>query len=283
MEIFTYGFMLQALAAAMIVGVSAPTVGIYLVQKRMALIGDGLGHVALTGVALGFLTNTQPLWTTLLVTALGAVAVEVIRTRGRASGDVALALLFYGGIAGGVFITSLVSGKTNANLNEYLFGALLTVSDAEVWAIGILGCVVTFVMVVLRPWLAAICHDEEHARVAGLPVGALNLLVAVTTAVTVSVAMRVVGLLLISALLVVPVVTAQQFTRGFATTMYSAMGLGLLASGAGFVTAGVLEEVPPGAAIVLVAVALFIVVAVGRAIWLALRRRALAPSVASIH
>ncbi|MGH8881704.1 MAG: metal ABC transporter permease, partial [Stackebrandtia sp.] len=236
---------------------------------------------ALTGVALGFLTGSSPLWTTLLVTALGAVAVEVIRTRGKASGDVALALLFYGGIAGGVFITSLVSGKTNASLNEYLFGALLTVSKGDVWAIGILGLVVSIVMIVLRPWLAAISHDEEHARVAGLPVGALNLLVAVTTAVTVSVAMRAVGLLLISALLVVPVVTAQQFTRGFATTMYSAMGLGLLSAGAGFVSAGVLETVPPGAAIVLVAVALFVVVALGRAVWLSLRRRTLAASVAA--
>ncbi|GAA4900002.1 zinc transport system permease protein [Stackebrandtia albiflava] len=272
MEIFTYGFMLQALAGALIVGVAAPAVGVFLVQKRMALIGDGLGHVALTGVAVGFLTNTSPLWTTLLVTALGAVAVEWIRGRGRASGDVALALLFYGGIAGGVFVTSLASGKTNANLTEYLFGDLMSTTVQDLWVIGILGAVVVTAMLLLRPWLAAICHDEEHAVVAGLPVRTLNLLLAVTTAVTVSVAMRAVGLLLISALLVVPVVTAQQFTRGFAVTMYAAMGLGLLSSGAGVVTAGLLD-VPPGAAVVLTAVGMFVVLAVARGVLTAVRRR----------
>ncbi|MFD0555763.1 zinc transport system permease protein [Stackebrandtia endophytica] len=272
MELFAYDFMLRALGGALIVGVAAPAVGIFLVQKRMALIGDGLGHVALTGVALGFLTNSSPLWTTLVVTALGAVAVEWIRSKGKASGDVALALLFYGGIAGGVFITSLVSGKTNASLTEYLFGSLLTTRVEDIWIIGVLGAVVVALMLLLRPWLAAICHDEEHARVSGLPVQTLNLLLAITTAVTVAVAMRAVGLLLISALLVVPVVTAQQVTRGFAVTMYAAMGIGLVTSGAGVVTAGLLN-VPPGAAVVLMAVGLFVIVAFGRTGWLAAKRR----------
>lgn len=272
MEIFTYDFMIRALIGALIVGVAAPSVGIFLVQKRMALIGDGLGHVALTGVALGFLTNTSPLWTTLIVTAFGAVAVEWIRSKGKASGDVALALLFYGGIAGGVFITALVSGKTNASLTEYLFGSLITTRVEDIWVIGVLGAVVVTVMLLLRPWLAAICHDEEHARVSGLPVATLNLLLAIITAVTVSVAMRAVGLLLVSALLVVPVVTAQQVTRGFAVTMYAAMAIGLSTSGAGVITAGLLD-VPPGAAVVLMAVGLFIVVAFGRGGLMALRRR----------
>lgn len=272
MDLFTYDFMLRAMAGALIIGIIAPAVGIFLVQKRMALIGDGLGHVALTGVAFGFLTNISPLWTTLVVTALGAIAVEVIRSRGKASGDVALALLFYGGIAGGVFFTALASNKTSSNLNQFLFGSLMTTTAVDVWVIAILGVVVVTLMLVLRPWLAAICHDEEHAKVSGLPVQALNLLLAVTTAVTVSVAMRAVGLLLVSALLVVPVVTAQQLTRGFAVTMYAAMALGLATSGGGFVAAGLLN-VPPGASIVLLSVGIFVVIAVARAIWLPLRRR----------
>jgi zinc transport system permease protein len=271
MGIFGYDFMLRALAGALIIGVCAPSVGVYLVQKRMALIGDGLGHVALTGVAFGFLTNVSPLWTTLVATALGAVAVEVIRSRGKASGDVALALLFYGGIAGGVFITALASDKTSANLNQFLFGSLMTTTAADIWVIGVLGSVVAALMLLLRPWLAAICHDEEHAKVSGLPVQALNLLLAMTAAVTVSVAMRAVGLLLVSALLVVPVVTAQQLTRGFAATMYGAMALGLASSGGGFVAAGLLD-VPPGAAIVLLAVGLFVVIAVSRSLWRTRRR-----------
>lgn len=272
MEIFTYDFMIRALIGALIVGVAAPSVGVFLVQKRMALIGDGLGHVALTGVALGFLTNTSPLWTTLVVTAFGAVAVEWIRSKGKASGDVALALLFYGGIAGGVFITALVSDKTNASLSEYLFGSLMTTRVIDIWVIGALGAVVVVLMLTLRPWLSAICHDEEHARVSGLPVATLNLLLAVITAVTVSVAMRAVGLLLVSALLVIPVVTAQQVTRGFAVTMYGAMAIGLTTSGAGVITAGLLN-VPPGAAVVLMAVGLFVVVAFGRGGVMMLRRK----------
>ncbi|CAM3148123.1 metal ABC transporter permease [Stackebrandtia soli] len=271
MEIFTYDFMIRALIAAVVVGVCAPTVGVFLVQKRMALIGDGLGHVALTGVALGFITNIAPLWTTLVVTAFGAVAVELIRRKGRTGGDAALALLFYGGIAGGVFITSLASGKTNADLQSYLFGSLLTTTSQDVWVIGVLGVLLVATMLSLRPWLAAICQDEEHAVVAGLPVQTLNLLLAVITAVTVSVAMRAVGLLLVSALMVVPVVTAQQVTRGFVATMYVAMALGLVTSAGGVVTAGLLS-VPPGAAVVLGAVALFVVIATGRSLVVGLRR-----------
>lgn len=278
MDILTYDFMIRAMIGALIVGVAAPAVGVFLVQKRMALIGDGLGHVALTGVALGFLTNTSPLWTTLVATALGAVAVEVIRTKGKASGDVALALLFYGGIAGGVFITALVSDRTNASLTEYLFGSLITTQESDIWVIGILGAVVVAVMLLLRPWLAAICHDEEHARVSGLPVVTLNLLLAVITAVTVSVAMRAVGLLLVSALLVVPVVTAQQITKGFAVTMYTAMAIGLATSGAGVFTAGLLN-VPPGAAVVLMAVALFVIVAFGRGSFMVLKHRRATPAI----
>ena len=258
MEIFTYDFMIRALIGALIVGVAAPSVGVFLVQKRMALIGDGLGHVALTGVALGFLTNTSPLWTTLVVTAFGAVAVEWIRSKGKASG--------------GVFITALVSDKTNASLSEYLFGSLMTTRVIDIWVIGALGAVVVVLMLTLRPWLSAICHDEEHARVSGLPVATLNLLLAVITAVTVSVAMRAVGLLLVSALLVIPVVTAQQVTRGFAVTMYGAMAIGLTTSGAGVITAGLLN-VPPGAAVVLMAVGLFVVVAFGRGGVMMLRRK----------
>lgn len=274
MDIFAYDFMIRAAVGALVIGVAAPAVGVFLVQKRMALIGDGLGHVALTGVAAGFLTGFSPLWTTLVVTALGAVAVEVIRSRGRASGDVALALLFYGGIAGGVFLTAMSQDRTTTSLNQFLFGSLTTVSDDDVVVIGVLGAVVVALMLLLRPWLAAICHDEEHAIVSGLPVRLLNLLLAITTAVTVSVAMRAVGLLLVSALLVVPVVTVQQFTRGFAATMYGGMALGLVTAAGGFVTSGLLD-VPPGASIVLLAVLLFVVLAIARGLWLTARRRAL--------
>lgn len=260
LSIFGYDFMMRALIGALIIGVAAPSVGVFLVQKRMALIGDGIGHVALTGVAVGFLMGTSPVWTAVVVTIVGAVAIELIRERGKASGDIALALLFYGGIAGGVVLIGMSAGKSNTSLMSYLFGSLVTTSPEDLRTIAVLGALVTILMVVLRPWLFAASQDEEYAKVSGVPVRFLNMLLAVTTAVTVTVAMRAVGLLLISALLVVPVATMQQFARGFTVTMFGAMGLGVIAAGSGVIVAGV-GDLPPGAMIVLMALGLFVVVA----------------------
>src|SRR5215470_9039554 len=120
MDLFAYDFMQRALLGVLITGLAAPALGIYLVQRRMALIGDGIGHIALTGVGLGLLTGSAPVLTAVVVAAIGAVVVELVRERGRASGDIALALLFYGGISGGVFLVALSANRTNANLMAYL-------------------------------------------------------------------------------------------------------------------------------------------------------------------
>ncbi|KKJ99203.1 metal ABC transporter permease [Micromonospora sp. HK10] len=271
MDLFQYDFMLRALVGALVIGLAAPALGIYLVQRRLALIGDGIGHVALTGVGAGLLLNRSPVLVAVLAATAGAIVIELVRARGRTSGDLALALLFYGGIAGGVLLVGL-SDASSASLNAYLFGSLITTSRGDLVTILLLGLAVLVAMVALRPALFAVCHDEEYARVSGLPVRALNLLLAVTTAVTVTIAMRSVGVLLISALMVVPVATAQQVTRGFASTMAAAMTLGLFAAGAGVaVAAG--ADTPPGASVVLLAIASFLVVALVAAGWRAVRRR----------
>jgi len=272
MSLFAYDFMQRALVGVLITGLIAPALGIYLVQRRMALIGDGIGHVALTGVGLGLLTSRSPVLTAVVVAAVGAITVELVRSRGRASGDIALALLFYGGISGGVFLVALSSGKSNTNLIAYLFGSPLTTTDGDLVVMGVLGGIVLAVTLLLRPWLFAICQDEEYARVAGLPVRSLNVLLAVTTAVTVTVAMRGVGLLLVSAMMVVPVATAQLLARGFRSTMYLAMLLGVLAAAAGLSVAA-RYDTAPGATIVLVAIAAFAVLAVLSSGWRAARRR----------
>jgi zinc transport system permease protein len=237
----------------------------------LALIGDGLGHIALTGVAIGFLTGVAPMWTTLVVTVAASVVMEILRSHSKTSGDVALAMMFYGGIAGGVYLTGIASDKGVANLQQYLFGSLLTAGWDEVWTIAIGGAVVAVLMLVLRPWLTAICADEQYARVSGLPVAGLNLLLLITTAVTVSVSMRAVGLLLVSALLVIPVVTVQQFTRSFKATMFAAMGAGLLIAGTG-VVASAAKDVPPGSTIVLIGVAVFVATALLAALVRRVRR-----------
>jgi zinc transport system permease protein len=190
------------------------------------------------------------------VSVLGAVLMELIRWYGRTRGDIALAMLFYGGMAGGVMFTSLAGGS-NANLTSYLFGSLSTVSESDVTAICVLGAFVLLVTVGLRRQLFAVSQDEEFARVTGLPVRALNLLTAVTAAVTVTVAMRVVGLLLVSALMVVPVAAAQQLTRSFAATFAIAVAIGVSVTIGGTVTS-FYQDVPPGSTIVLLTIGAFV-------------------------
>jgi zinc transport system permease protein len=245
-------FMQRALVAALLVGLAAPAVGVFLVQRRLALMGDGIGHIALTGVALGFLLGTAPVLTAVVVATLGAVVIELVRQSGRTSGDVALALMFYGGIAGGVLLIGLSSDGTNANLLAYLFGSLTSVSPQDVVVISALSGGLLLTVAVVGRELFAVCHDEEHAKVAGLPVRTLNILLAVMAAITVTVAMRVVGLLLVSALMVVPVATAQQLVRGFRATVLVALGVGVVASLAG-VLGSYYADTAPGAMIVVVA------------------------------
>ncbi|MCK8676940.1 metal ABC transporter permease [Streptomyces lichenis] len=276
MEFLQFAFMQRALLAAVLVGVTAPAVGIYLVQRRQALMGDGIGHVAMTGVGLGFLLSTNPVWMATLVAVLGAIAMELIRSYGRTHGDIALALLFYGGMAGGVMLINLAPGGSNANLTSYLFGSLSTVSEGDIVSICLLAAFVVLVTLGLRRQLFAVSQDEEFARVTGLPVRALNLLVAVTAAVTVTVAMRVVGLLLVSALMVVPVAAAQQLARSFRATFVIAVLVGTGVTLAGTITS-YYQDVPPGATIVLLAIAVFVLLTALAAPLARRRARAAAP------
>jgi len=269
-------FMRLALVSALLVGLAAPAVGVFLVQRRLALMGDGIGHVALTGVALGFLFGTAPVLTAVVVATLGAVVIELVRQQGRTSGDVALALMFYGGIAGGVLLIGLAPGGSNANLLSYLFGSLTAVSPGDAVVIAVLSVTLLLVLAVFGPQLFAVCHDEEYARVAGLPVRFLNLLLAVLAAVTVTVAMRVVGLLLVSALMVVPVATAQQLVRGFRATVAVALAAGVLASVSG-VLGSYYADTAPGALIVVVALAGFALASVVGALVRRRRRSATPP------
>ena len=272
MTLLSFDFMRHALLAAVVVGVTAPTVGAYLVQRRLSLIGDGIGHVALAGVAVGILTSAAPVLTALAAAVAGAAAVELIRARGRTSGDLALALLFYGGIAGGVVIISLAPGGTPGNLNSYLFGAITTTTAADLVVFAVLSLAVLTVTLGLGRYIFAVSNDEEYAIAAGMPVLRLNLLLAVVTAVTVVIAMRVIGLLLISALMIVPVASAQLIARSFHATIALAVLIGLVVSVAG-VTTSYYADTPSGGTIVLFAITVFVAIGAARA-----ARRALSPS-----
>jgi zinc transport system permease protein len=253
-----YDFMRRALLAAALVGLAAPVVGVFLVQRRLSLVGDGLGHVALAGVAAGLLTSTAPVATALVAAVAAAVLLEVVRWQGRASGDVVLAVIFYGGIAAGVVLISQAPGGNPANLSAYLFGAITTTSTADVRVFAVLAAVLLTGAVLLRPWLFAVSNDEEYARAVGLPALPVNLTLAVMTAVTVVLSMRTVGLLLVSALMIVPNATAQQLGRSFRASLATAVALGLAAS-LGGVTVSFYADVPSGGTIVLLAIAAFLV------------------------
>jgi zinc transport system permease protein len=260
-ELLSLDFMRQALVAAVLVGLAAPMVGVFLVQRRLSLIGDGMGHVSLAGVAVGVLTGQQPVFTALVAAVLAAVAIELIRAKGRTSGDIALAVMFYGGIAAGVVIIAKAPSGSAASLTAYLFGAITTTSQQDLWVFAGLALVVLAATWLLRPWLFAVANDEEYARASGLPVTGLNIALAVLTVVTVVVSMRVVGLLLISALMILPNATAQLLGRSFRAMLRWAVLIGVVSSVGGLVTS-YYAETPSGGTIVLVAIAIFIAAAV---------------------
>ena len=258
---FDLPFMQRALLASLAVGIFAPMIGTFLVQKRLALIGDGIGHVAFAGVGAGVLAGggVWPIWSALVFAVVGALGVEWLRARRRASGDVALALLFYSGLALGVVLVSRANSLDGSVL-RYLFGQPLTVTDGEIATIAGLGAVIVTVVVVLQRALFAVVTDEDWSRTAGLPVGLLNSVLAVLSACAVVAAMRIVGILLVAALMVLPVASAQLLARSFAGTLRWGIAIG-----AGSVVVGLglsfVWDLAPSGTIVLVATAVFGVLA----------------------
>lgn len=253
---FTLDFMVRALVAGLMIGAMAPMVGIYIVQKQLSLLGDGLGHVAIAGVGLALMTGQAPVPVAVAVCVTGAVVIELLRQSGKASGDVGLAILFYGGLASGVLMAG-EAGNGAASLSQFLFGSLTTVSRADLIVVGAMGALVMLGAFGLAPQLFAVTADEDYARTQGLPTRVLNLLVVVLAATTVALSMRTVGLMLVSALMVIPVATAQNLVSGFARTLVVSVGLGLTISFGGVVGSYYLDSAT-GATIVVLAIVVFI-------------------------
>jgi zinc transport system permease protein len=252
---FDRQFMQLALAAGLVVGLCAPLIGTFLVQKRLSLLGDGIGHVAFAGVAGGVFLGIWPVWSALVAAVAAALGIERLRSRGKAPGDLALALFFYSGLAAGVVLLSLAHGL-DANLFGYLFGSILTVAPGDVVLIAVVGVAVVGVIAVLGRALFGVVLDEEAARVAGLPVDGLNSLLAAMAAVVVVASMRVVGVLLVAALMVLPVATAQLVARSFMSSLRWAAAIGMVSVVVGLVAARA-WNLAPGGTIVLVTAGLF--------------------------
>ena len=219
-------FMRLAFATGAVVGLLAPAVGFFLVERQTSLIGDGLGHVAFAGVAAGYLLGISPVLTALVAAVAGGLAIEWLRTRGGAAADQALALVFYTGIALGVVLISS-AGALNVNLFQFLFGSILTVTRTDLWVVLVFGVGALATIAVLFRGLVATVLDEEGSRVAGVPVTRLNVVVAVLAALTVAVSMRIVGILLIAALMVLPVIAANRIAWSLRSTLALSMAIGL--------------------------------------------------------
>lgn len=256
LEMLEMEFMQRAWLAGLIMAVICPLIGSFLVLRRQSLIGDGLGHIAFAGVAGGALWGYSPVLSAAVATVFGALAIERVRVRMSEAADMVLAIFFYSGMGLAVIFTGL-NKEGGFNLGSILFGSLMTVSSKDLMIVAALGlCTILFVVLFYRP-LQYITFGEVSAKVAGLPVERLNLLLALLTALTVSLSMRIVGLLLVSAMMVIPVACALQTARSFAGTIVQSMLYGLFSVIVGL-TVSYYANLAPGGTIVLTGTCLFL-------------------------
>ena len=246
--------MTRALIGGSMVAILAPAFGLFIVLRRLSLIADTLSHVALMGVAIGFVTSVYPTFVALIATTSSAAGIEQLRSRGRLPGDAALAIFLYSSLAIAVIVISKSSGF-NADLFGYLFGTVLSINDRDLWLIGILLVVVIVFVASFYAELTQSAFDQDLAHVSGVRVTATNLALAILTGATVTASMRVVGVLMVGALIVIPVLAALRLARGFRTALLLAIGFGLLSVWVGLVFA-FYADLAAGGSIVLTTVAM---------------------------
>lgn len=255
-EMWEMEFMRRAWLAGLVMAVICPLIGSFLVLRRQSMIGDGLGHIAFAGVAGGALFGASPVVSAAAATLAGALAIEKVRARLSEPADMVLAIFFYSGMGLAGIFTGLQK-EGGFNLGSILFGSLMTVSGSDLAIVGALGlCAIIFVALFYRQ-LQYITFDETSAQVAGLPVARLNLLLALLAALTVALSMRIVGLLLVSAMMVIPVACALRTARSFRATIMQSIfyGVGAVACG---LTLSYYANLAPGGTIVMTATTFFL-------------------------
>lgn len=257
-EIFQYEFMNRAIVASVLVGATAPAFGVFLVLRRLSLMADTLSHVALAGVAVALLTKTFAPAVALVTTTGAAVSIEELRMRRLLPGDAALAVFLYGALAVAVVLISIAEGF-NSTLFSYLFGSVLTVSTTDLWWMAILAVVIALFMVLFSSELAQVTFDADLAKINGVRVHLLNLGLAVLTGATITVSMRVVGLLLVGALIVIPVLISLRVTHGLTRTVIASSIIGIFVAVTGMVVA-FYADIAPGGSVVLTAIGLLVIV-----------------------
>lgn len=256
LDILSYGFMQRALLTGIVVSITCSMIGLFLVLKRYSLFGDALSHVAFGGIALGFFLNVYPIWTALAVSVSTALGITKLRKSTKISGDAAIAVLLSSGFAMGVLLISASHGFT-IDLFSFLFGSILLTSMQDALLIVVVSCGVIVTLIAIRKPLIHFTFDEEQAKVHGIPVEKLNYLFVALAAVTVIATMRLVGILLISALIVLPNITSIMMGRGFKKTMVISISLSVSAVIAG-ITISYYFNLAPAGTIVMLMVAMFV-------------------------
>jgi zinc transport system permease protein len=269
LEYLQYGFIQRALIAGSFVGLLCSMLGVLLVLRRLSLIGDGLAHVTFGSVAIGLVFKIYPLYISIPVVMLSSLGILKLTEKARIYGDAAIGVVSSLGIAGGIILAS-VAGGFNVDLFSYLFGNILAISDIEVIISIFLSLVVLLLIFVYYHELFSITFDEEFAVTSGINTRKINAMLVLLAAVTVVLAMNVVGIMLVSALLILPAVTALQLARGFRNTLVIAGFTGVCSVVTG-ILGSLMMNLPAGAAIVMVNLLFFLVALTGK-VFIAKRR-----------
>lgn len=258
MEILQYDFMLRALFAGILVGAVCPLTGLFITLRRMSMIADALSHVCLSGVAAGLLAGVQPVLAASGFALGGALLIEGLREKYKHYAELSIAIILSAGVAAAAVLIGLGNGL-GGGFMSYLFGSIVLLTGEDIAVITAIGVPVLLLTIFFTKELFSITFDEEAARAAGLPVKVISVGFTVFTALTIAVAMRIVGILLVSSLMILPVAAAMQMTRGFRATMICAVVIGELAVVSGLLFSFYLN-LPPGGTIVLTLV-LFLMLA----------------------
>jgi zinc transport system permease protein len=256
LEMFQFDFIIRAFEAGILLSIIAPLIGVFLVVRRYSLLADTLSHVSLMGVAIGFLLKLNPVITALFISATAAFGIERLRQKQKMFGESVLAVFLSGSLAIAVVLIGMAKGF-NVNLLNFLFGSLSTVRESDVVLIGIFSIVVVAFCVFFYRQLFLISLDEDLAKVSGVSVDALNIILVILAACTVALAMQMVGVLLVGALMVVPVLAAMQVAKSFLQTFGFALFFSVLSVITGLFLSYMLN-IASGGAIVLVALCFFL-------------------------
>lgn len=257
-EVFQYGFILRGLEAGLLIGFIAPLIGVFLVLRRYSLIADTLSHVSLAGVAVGLLLKVNPLLTALGASVLSSLAIERLRQSRKIYGETALSIFLSGSLALAIVLIG-ISGGFNVDLFSYLFGSIFTVKPSDIFVIMLLGLIIIAFLFFSFKELIYISFDEESAKVGGIPVKFFNTIFIFLSATVIAISIPIIGILLVSALLVIPVITALQLRKSFKLTIVYAEIISLFSVLSGIVSSYYLD-VSSGGMIVLIMLAIFVFV-----------------------